>query len=519
MTLTIKHASLTGAAANPDVLVDGPKWDASHTVTGTLTVADITGGTALSKVDDTNVTLTLGGTPTAALLAATSVTVGWTGTLAATRGGTGTASYAVGDLLYASTTTALSKLADVATGNALISGGVGVAPAWGKIGLTTHVTGNLPVANLNSGTSASSSTFWRGDGTWAAVSGAVTSIAGNGGAFTLSRGLVNVVNDLSVEQMNPGGRLTLTSGTPVMATSVTAATTLYYAPMAGKYVPISSSGTMRLYDFTASANDAVGLSIALGANWTTNTNYDVFVALNGGVVTLATGPDWSAGAVAGSNTVGASTRGTGAGSTELQITKGFLTNKNSITLRYANASTFVAAANEATYLGTFRTGAAGQISFTYGSLNTAGSFNLWNAYNQVPISSTSQYDNGGTGSWTYLTATSRQPNASNINQFNFVTGLAASSIQASYSITTRLAASAGAVAAIGLALNSTSTLTNGGAELRNNAAVILDQYPTAYYTFKGQLGANFISAIEFGDGATTTTFIGTFSALNATLLM
>ena len=47
---------------------------------------------ALTKTDDTNVTLTLGGTPATALLQATSLTLGWTGTLATGRGGTGLSS-------------------------------------------------------------------------------------------------------------------------------------------------------------------------------------------------------------------------------------------------------------------------------------------------------------------------------------------------------------------------------------------------------------------------------------------
>lgn len=84
---------------------------------------------------DTNATRYLSntGTSNAPAWALVNLTNGVTGTLPATSGGTGHASYAVGDLLYASTTTALSRLADVATGNAVISGGVNTAPSWGKI--------------------------------------------------------------------------------------------------------------------------------------------------------------------------------------------------------------------------------------------------------------------------------------------------------------------------------------------------------------------------------------------------
>lgn len=74
-----------------------------------------------------------------------------TNALGATSGGTGQTGYAVGDLLYASSTTALSKLAAVATGNVLRSGGVGVAPAWGPVALGTDVSGTLPVANGGTG--------------------------------------------------------------------------------------------------------------------------------------------------------------------------------------------------------------------------------------------------------------------------------------------------------------------------------------------------------------------------------
>jgi hypothetical protein len=166
------------------------------------------------------------------------VTTGtWSATaIAANRGGTGLTSYAIGDIIYASGASALSTLASVATGSALISGGAGAAPAWGKIGLATHVSGTLGSGNGGTGLTA----FTSGGAVYATSTSALTTgtlpVASGGTGTTTSTGTGSVV--LSSAPAITGG--TITNATSI---TLTGAQTLAAYRVRNMYVSTTDPGT------------------------------------------------------------------------------------------------------------------------------------------------------------------------------------------------------------------------------------------------------------------------------------
>jgi len=153
-TSTINQTPIGGTTPSTGAFTN---LSASGTVTlGTITgatwqgnpVAVTYGGTGASTASGARTNL--GAAASGVNSDITSLT-GLTIPLSETQGGTGYGSYTTGDILYAASSTTLARLNDVATGNALISGGVGTAPSWGKIGLATHVSGTLPVTSGGTG--------------------------------------------------------------------------------------------------------------------------------------------------------------------------------------------------------------------------------------------------------------------------------------------------------------------------------------------------------------------------------
>ena len=306
MAVTVTHPFVSAISDGADATVVRPSnWNATHSISGTLDVAN--GGTniasyaigdliyastvgVLSKLADvaTGNSLISGGVGVAPSYGKVGLTTHVSGTLPVANGGTNITSYTIGDIVYASTAGILSSLADVATGSAIISGGVGVAPSYGKVGLTTHISGVLPVANGGTNASTASITSFNN----------ITGYTASGATGTTSTNLVFSASPTF-------------TGT-VAAAAITASTTLGVTGVSTLTGGAVIQGlTVGLGANAVAGNTAVGVT-ALALNTTGNSN--VGVGENANTNNLTGSNNTALGRWALINNTGASNIGLGANS-------------------------------------------------------------------------------------------------------------------------------------------------------------------------------------------------------------
>lgn len=298
----------------------------------------------------------------------------------------------------------------------------------------------------------------------------------------------------------PQGRLTLTPGTPVIASDVTAGTSVYYTAFVGNIVPIYDGVQYNARTFSAD------LQLVLNANHIASSIYDVFIQWDGSALQIGTGVAWN------TVTAGAGARGTGAGTTELVRVNGLWVNKYDIAYRNG-ATTGTILANKGTYVGSiFMDGSAGQIT-CHTSWGQSRKWGVWNAYNRVPVELQA---GDATGSWTYATATVRASNNASANSLTVFSGLpeeeAFLQFMQSVLLTDLTTSSALKTASIGIGRNSTTayagTPSVAGFGSASNGTSRLPA--AAKYTLTPSIGIDTFTACETGNATAsfTTTFIG-----------
>lgn len=273
---------------------------------------------------------------------------------------------------------------------------------------------------------------------------------------------------------DPGGRLTLTTVTPVTTSDVSAATTIYYTPYKHDRVPLYDGTAWALYAISTELSQTTTDATKSPAAVAVNSNYDLFVWSDSGTLRLSRGPAWT------SDTA----RGTGAGTTELQRLNGRYVNKIAI----SNGP----AAQRGLYVGTVRSDASSQVN------DSATKRHVWNSYNRIPRRMLRQEST----SYSYTTATFRQANASTANALDIVRGL--DEDMASFEVASWVTnATAASSASVGIGLDSTTADSSVIRLHAGMSAAADNRFPRAVYLGLPGLGRHLMNWLEKGHGAGT----------------